>query len=282
MHHITNPVILFSFQGRFADAETHLLSALRKYKQKLGDIHPIVGSVYNNIGVVMTKKEDHERATMYYELGLQVKRQSNAPVIGIIASICNVSASNGYLGRFIEAKSLIKEGIAILDKAPELYRAERSQILDTLGRVCRKEGKYLEAIKSYKAAVDIRRNHFCGAAPHIKSLIALGGVYKDTHMWNEALEAFTEALEYHVKAYEQKTDMQKIYDCYMGMVVVFTEMENPKQLEEAYDGAAAQLKKLINMYETNGLDIPAQQFKSKLDELRKDKMANSLLSKSDE
>ncbi|XP_041351350.1 uncharacterized protein LOC121370281 [Gigantopelta aegis] len=273
--------ISHNLEGNLQTAEEYMSAALKGYIRKLGHDHPLLGSINNNIGLIMASKLDSERAREYFERGLEIKQKTNAPLKAIIASQNTVADTYIHLGRPLEAKIMLEAALASLDFAPELYSHERGLTLDTLGKVYLKQRNYEDAIASFQKAVDIRKITNKGCILHVESLINLGRAYKGAGAQTEALKLFEEAVTFESKVYKFKTDGLRMYTCYREMIDIFTNLGDVQKVREAYGKASAQLTAMIELYQANNLPQPVEMCQKHLAQLKESEQANSLLKNGD-
>ncbi|XP_041351360.1 uncharacterized protein LOC121370288 [Gigantopelta aegis] len=264
-------------EGNLNEAEKYLFSALRKFRRKFGDMHPSVGSVYNNISLLMGNKRDYERSIEYCLKGLEIKQETKAPLKGIVASQNNAAAKYVQMGKYDEANVLLKDAMKSLESAPQLYGFERGLTLDNLGQMYSKQKKYEEAIATFKMAVDIRKNVAKGGSSHIESLVNLGRAYKAAGAQTEALEAFEEAVFFQSKVYRQKMEALRMFTCYTLMIEILTELGEVQRVKTCYKKASEELESLITIYQNNGLDGEAERMSRRLDDLKRNEQNNPLL-----
>ncbi|XP_041351352.1 uncharacterized protein LOC121370282 [Gigantopelta aegis] len=269
--------ISHNLEGNLQIAEEYMFAALKGYIRKLGHDHPLLGSINNNIGLIMASKRDSERAREYFERGLEIKQKTNAPLKAIIASQNTVADTYIQLGNHQEAKIMLEAALASLDFAPELYSHERGLTLDTLGKVYLNQKNYEDAIVSFQKAVNIRKITNKGCILHVESLINLGCAYKGAGAQTEALKLFEEAVTFESKVYKFKTDGLRMYTCYREMIDIFTNLGDVQKVREAYGKASVQLTAMIDLYQANDLPQPVKMCQKHLAQLKESEQANVLL-----
>ncbi|XP_041376162.1 kinesin light chain-like [Gigantopelta aegis] len=266
-------------EGNQEAAEKYMFGALRSYIKKIGNEHPCVGSVYNNIGLLMKSKHDHDKAKEYFELGLQIKQKMKAPLTATIVSQNNVADSYITLERYFEAKILLESALASLEYTPGLYSFERGLIFDTFGKMYLKQENYQDAIATLQKAVDIRRTYNEGSVNHIESLIHLGKAYKGAGAEDEALKSFEEAVFYESKVYKWKIDALRMDSYYLEMIDILTNLGDVIRVKAVYKKATAHLTAMIKMNQTKPRPHLVEQYEKQLAELQESQHTNSLLCK---
>lgn len=156
----------------------------RRLKSRGDEAHndPLVGSCYNNLGVLYRKLGNFKESSKYFKLGLEVKMRRNAPENFIALSQNNVAVSLSEMGKHTQALDMLDEAFRRLDKYQGLFPGTRGTLLTTKGQILLRRAQYNTAIKSLtkskKIQMKVQPNHKSLLKTNLFLLLAYVGLKK--------------------------------------------------------------------------------------------------------
>lgn len=195
--------------------EKYQLEALRRRRQAIGtDMHPILGSMLNNVGEMYQKKGDNSQAEYYFRRGLEIKTQTNAAWKSIALSEVNVANILTETGRPDEALEVLDRSMKRAGEFQNIYEDIRSLINECFGRALMEKKMYKEAVGHFREAV---RRHGCSQSRDYgvlssQCLLAECLICLEKH--NEAIDLITSALGQKDAAIRHKPSTLIILRCY--------------------------------------------------------------------
>lgn len=134
--------------------EKFQMEALRRRRQAIGtDMHPILGSMLNNVGEMYQKKGDNSQAEYYFRRGLEIKTQTNAAWKSIVLSEVNVANILTETGRPDEALEVLDRSMKRAGEFQNIYEDIRSLLNECFGRAFMEKKMYKEAVGHFREAV---------------------------------------------------------------------------------------------------------------------------------
>ncbi|XP_062592689.1 uncharacterized protein LOC134254162 [Saccostrea cucullata] len=135
--------------------EKYQMEALRRRRRAIGtDIHPIMGSMINNVGEMYRKKPDLKEAETHFRRGLDIKIRTNAAVKSIVDSEINLANLLTETGRTEDAIVLLHSSQSRIENLKGIYRDVKAQVHEAFGKAYVKEGNYTFASHSFRSAIE--------------------------------------------------------------------------------------------------------------------------------
>ncbi len=115
---------------------------------------------------------------------------------GELAHALNLEAAMALrMGDSAGAEADAKEALEIIGEEDGLPPWWRPEILETIGEIYAREGRYAEADESFRGALIYRQRLFGGTAPTAFTLLALARVYADEGLADQSVRGFDLALK---------------------------------------------------------------------------------------
>ncbi|HKI00943.1 MAG TPA: serine/threonine-protein kinase [Thermoanaerobaculia bacterium] len=139
-------------------AATLYQEALAIRRKRSGPVHPEVGKILNDLGMLRHRASDLDGAERLYREALAIQRQAYGPVHPEVADpLHNLGALLKTRGRLPEAEAVFREVIALETR---LYGGDHPSMGDSwgyLGHVLRSRGDLAGAEAAYRRALAINR-----------------------------------------------------------------------------------------------------------------------------
>lgn len=177
----------FSLMGKFEKAIDEYKSALELCQDK-NDLN-IRSDVFTQIGQILAKKGDHERALGYLQRAISSSRRAKDNS-GLCKALRNQGVVYVELGDFEEAEQALSEAIEIADRIDEkiLY----ADLVNNLGAIMNMKGQWRQALLLYRESLNIyQENNEIRKAAYAKNNLGITLSEKDFNQ--EAFEYFIEA-----------------------------------------------------------------------------------------
>lgn len=105
--------------GELDLARDYYMKALPLREKVLGESHPLMGNLYNNLGYVAREKGDYIEAIRHYQKAVELWGQSKGLRFRLIDGYGNIASAHEKLGNYEKALPLYEKGEAIVE---ELYK----------------------------------------------------------------------------------------------------------------------------------------------------------------
>ena len=151
---------------RFEPALGSFTEALTIRRRALGELHPSVGRVYNNIGCVNCELNQLNEACGAFEASLEVQRHAlstsvdvdNGPLqLGMSTTLSNLGYLYQSQGRHMKSVAALKEALVLQESILGKYHPTVIGTLDSLAESTTRVNKYDDAIRLYNSCL-IRHN----------------------------------------------------------------------------------------------------------------------------
>ncbi|GAC16143.1 protein kinase domain-containing protein [Aliiglaciecola lipolytica] len=141
-------IITGQTQSAISNELTKALVTFRQTGDKAGE-----GLVLNAFGVAHLRLSEYDAAQRYFQDSLAIRNAEDFPLdrANTLANFANTAAING---QFDIAKESLEEASLLLKKEGDI--GEQAHVLDTLGFLHEEQGLYYDALKYYKAGLDLR------------------------------------------------------------------------------------------------------------------------------
>jgi tetratricopeptide (TPR) repeat protein len=127
----------------------------------MGNLHPSVARIYNNIGCVHVEFSEYREARRAFEAALDVQRsalaqdpESGPLLFATATTLCNL----GYLYRFRDmhskAAGVLKEAAALQEQVLGRHHSTVLSTLDNLADSCANSGQASDALRHYRAVLE--------------------------------------------------------------------------------------------------------------------------------
>ncbi|XP_061177203.1 uncharacterized protein LOC133185928 [Saccostrea echinata] len=135
--------------------EKYQKEALRRRRLAIGtDIHPIMGSMINNVGEMYLKKADLEQAEIHFRRGLEIKIQTNAAVKSIVLSEINLANLMTDTERVEDAFDLLHSSLNRIENLQGIYKDVKSLVHESFGKAYTAKENYTSASHSFRKAIE--------------------------------------------------------------------------------------------------------------------------------
>lgn len=142
-------------QGRLADAEEAFSSALALDEKLHGGDHTAVSDTLNSIGIVRTRRGDHEGALAAYRRAAEITRARRP--FQLTLALCAVGARLLHLQRFDEALAIYDEAIAHGRTDAKTPHQDGARAFLGAGEVLRQSKRFPEAFAKLAMATQMAR-----------------------------------------------------------------------------------------------------------------------------
>jgi len=151
-------VQVFQATGRLDEAEKYAREAMDLCRERLGEDHPMMAPIVNNLGTIYGKRDKLREALPMYEKALELVRASSGEKHPDVAhALANVGITQIRLGHPREGERHYREAHEILSTVLPEGHAAFASILTGLGRAILEQGRASEAEPYLRNADDIRR-----------------------------------------------------------------------------------------------------------------------------
>jgi len=147
---------------RFEPALGSFTEALTLRRRALGELHPSVGRVYNNIGCVNCELNQLNEACGAFEASLEVQRHAlsasvdvdNGPLqLGMSTTLSNLGYLYQSQGRHMKSVAALKEALVLQESILGKHHPTVIGTLDSLAEATARINKYDDAIRLYNSCL---------------------------------------------------------------------------------------------------------------------------------
>ena len=190
---------LYFVQGRYEQAKHYTVQALEIRQHQLGDGHPQVAEILNNLGVLSYEQGHYLESEAFFLQALEIRERclgSDHPDVAM--TLIGLSRLHVVRVRYAEAETLLVRALEIQqqlgqDLSSPIYH---SHILDNLANLYALQGRYAEAESLFVQALEIVQRQLGQDHPTTaNSLGSLANLYISQGRYAEAESLYGQALE---------------------------------------------------------------------------------------
>ncbi|ACK65282.1 TPR repeat-containing protein [Rippkaea orientalis PCC 8801] len=193
---LTNLAGLYSFQGRYKEAEPLYQQVLSMTQKLLGIEHPDVATSLNNLAGLYESQGRYEAAEPLYQQALSLYQKllgSEHP--SVATSLNNLAYLYQSQGRYKEAEPLYQQALSLYQKLLGSEHPDVATSLNNLARLYYFQGRYEEAEPLYQQALSMTQKLLGSEHPSVaSSLNNLAGLYESQGRYKEAEPLYQQAL----------------------------------------------------------------------------------------
>ncbi|MDY6806078.1 MAG: tetratricopeptide repeat protein [Cyanobacteriota bacterium] len=197
---------LYSFQGRYREAEPLYLEAAAIHREALPAKHPKLATHLNNLAGFYKSQGRYAEAEPLYLEAVAIDREALPAKHSKLAThLNNLAELYRSQGRYAEAEPLYLEAVAIHTEALPANHPSLATDLNNLALLYESQGRYAEGEPLYLEAVRIDREAL--GAKHPKLAIHLNNLaelYRSQGRYAEAEPLFLQAVAIHREALPAK------------------------------------------------------------------------------
>lgn len=197
-----NLAVVYSAQGRYAEAEPLYVRALGIQQEKKGIEHPDVALTLVNLAEVYKAQGRYPEAEPLYKRALAISEKAKGPEHRDVATNMNNLATLYHAqGRYAEAELLLKQALRIFEKAKGPEHRDFAASLNNLATLYVTQGKYIEGESLFRRALAIREKTLGPEHPDVAfSINNLAVLYVEQAQYTQA-----EPLQQRALAIWEKT-----------------------------------------------------------------------------
>jgi CHAT domain-containing protein len=182
--------------GKYDEAIEPCQRALEIREKALGDGHPLVTELLNNLGELYREKGDYASAEPLHRRALAIREKSlGAEHPDVAVSLNNLGLLYNSKGDYARAEPLYQRALAINEKALGSEHPSVARSLHNLASLYREKDQYAKAEPLFQRALAIREKALGGEHPIVAiSLNGLAGLYQDEGNYAKAEPLFLRAL----------------------------------------------------------------------------------------
>ena len=185
--------------GRIEEADAAMSRSLQIYRSALPPNHPTLAIALNNEGQIHKGQGYYDTAIESFKRSIlitedQIKKGSESS-LSLCTSLENLAQAYLFKGNNSLAIATIEQALSIYNGLGKMITPQASNALNILGDAFRIQGRYAEAEKSLKQAVDIRRRFFGENSKAFATSVGnLALVYKDQGRLDDAEVLYRQAV----------------------------------------------------------------------------------------
>lgn len=173
---INNLALLYSRQGRHADAEALYARAVTLDEKTLGPAHPDLAATLNNIAELYRAQARYAEAEPLYRRSLTIVEKALGPNhTQAGTTLNNLAELYRVQGRAAEAEPLYRRAFAIREKAHGANHPDVAATLGQLAELYRTQGLHAQAEPLYRRALQIEEQVFGPEHPDVATTLARQG-----------------------------------------------------------------------------------------------------------
>jgi CHAT domain-containing protein/Tfp pilus assembly protein PilF len=239
---LNQQVIQLQEKGKYSEAIPLAERALAIVKQILGEEHPGVADMLNNLAGLYMDQGRYAEAEPLYRQALEMsKRLLGEEDLDVATSLNNLAVLYQYQGRYAEAEPLYRQALEVREKTPLQWLPDMTPVLNGLAGLYESQGRYAEAQPLYRRALEINKRFWGEEHPNVATgLNNLAALY-----WSQGHYADAESLA------RKALEMRK------------------RLLGEEHPDVATSLNDLAGLYESQGRYADAEPLYRQALEMRK-------------
>ncbi|KAH3739806.1 uncharacterized protein LOC127850184 [Dreissena polymorpha] len=234
--------------GAFEEAEKYNFVSLKRRRKIQGENHPDVGMTLNNIGIMYDQKGDIRLALKYFQEALDIKKNSKAPDLSLVASLTNVA--NVYLAveKFDEALNALDEAERILSKQrfPQVHLI--AYLNDTRGKLYFEQGNMDKAAEMFENAVRGRDKVASGKTTHVESLVHMMKVAVKKGDTFKCIKTGKTVLSFRNDLIKQRPKSRFLTECFDCLAKVYEIMGDDVKVRDTLRKIKIELLRLEYLY----------------------------------
>ncbi|WP_281166707.1 tetratricopeptide repeat protein [Deinococcus apachensis] len=207
-----NMGILYTSQGRYPEALTHLTRAYRILRDEAQD-ERMQGVVLLNLGHLYLGMGEPTKSIPYFEEALHLARRRQDR-LAVAMSTLNIGAAQDQAGHYADAEPAFREALTISREIQ--YRPGEVSALDGLGNILAQRGQLHEAAAAHAEAAAIARE-IEDLEGELDALNHLGQVQAELGDFPVALSSLERALTLAQEADHKKT----VYEAHRALAGVY-------------------------------------------------------------
>jgi CHAT domain-containing protein/Tfp pilus assembly protein PilF len=192
-------------QGKYDEAIPVAKTSLAILEKILGNKHPNVATIINNLASLYDFKGDYAQAALLYQYSLNIREKAfglNHP--DVANSLYNLGGAYHSQGKYTQAEQFYQRALGILVKDPGSNDKSIAIVLTKFAGLYESQGKYLEAEQLYQRALSVQEKGLgIDYSDIANSLSSLAGFYEGQGKYTEAEEFYQRALAIREKALGQ-------------------------------------------------------------------------------
>ena len=183
---------------------------LAQFKSAHGELHHLVGSTLHNIGTVLLRLNQNEKALHSFERAVRIRRGAigrDHPDVAV--SLVKVGISQLLLNRFDDALGTFREALSVRRHALGHLHPSTARIYNNIGCVHVEFNELKEARRAFESALDVQRNALCYKPEDTKLLLGasttlcnLAYLYTYRRAYTQASLVLEEALILQERVYD--------------------------------------------------------------------------------
>ena len=193
---LTQKVVQLYQQAKYAEAIPLAEKALKIGKNVLGDNHPDVATILNNLAALYKYQGRYMEAEPLYQQSLVIDKEklgNNHP--NVATSLNNLAALYSSQGRYTEAEPLYQESLVIIKEKLGDNHPDVAQSLNNLAALYKDQGRYKEAELLMQESLAIDKKKSGDNHPDVvATLNNLGLFYESQGRYKEAEAIYQESL----------------------------------------------------------------------------------------
>ncbi|CAF0891158.1 unnamed protein product [Didymodactylos carnosus] len=162
---------------------------------------PLMGAVYNNIGLVYKYQGEYSKALKYYEQTLEIHLKTmgtNHPSVATTYS--NIGDVYQDQGEYSQALKYYQQTLEIELKTLGPNHPSVATTYSNIGGVYHDQGEYSQALKYYEQTLEIQLKTLGPNHPSVATTYNnIGEAYKEQGQYSQALKYFQQTLEIDLK-----------------------------------------------------------------------------------
>ncbi len=196
-------VFISDYLSKYNLALEYYNRALFHAKEKYGENHPAVATIYNNIGLVYADKGDYSRALAHYEKSLKIKLGiygENYP--DVATSYNNIGFVYSIQGDYSRALEYYEKSLKIWLGIYGENHPDVATSYNNVGVVYSRQGDNSRALETYEKSLKIELGIYGENHPAVAtSYNNIGVVYSTQGDYSRALEYYEKALKIRLGIY---------------------------------------------------------------------------------
>ncbi len=234
------------------DALLYLNKSLKIRETLLPENDPLIGDVYNNIGVIYYIKEDLEKAVKYFHEALNLRKQRGFYDKSVGSTYMNLGNIYSDLNEFTKSLAYFDTALTIQKKVLGDNHPAVGSILHNIAGNYNEIGEIDSSLVYYKNALKIYRNVFGENHPLVANVYNnIGLYYKSVGDYENAINFFENSVK--IKKNLGDAFKKELVDNYANMGMTYRNLEKYDLSIEAY-------KKALRLIEEKKNDFGVKKF----------------------